>query len=109
MNLRNEPPNLSQKPSTTRRQPPTIQPPSTNPRLAAIYAPATSANNQQSQAQHIDRTVAFLVQQMQQMQVVQQQILQALKTQPWQWGAPTPQEPHLQQQGLAHAPTNYIK
>ena len=109
--LRYKHPTTSQQPPNTRFQPRTTHTITTNssPGCASTYTEAVSGNYQQPQAQHSDPTVSFLVQQMQQMQVVQQQILQTLRSQPWQLGATLPQASQQQPQCPFPSPSHYIK
>lgn len=78
------------------------------PNPGTIRAPinAPCSNLDSSQADSLKATVNFLVQQIQLMQQVQQQIVQQLKTPPWQYSVQTQQWP---QQQASHPLIGHIR
>ena len=77
-----------------------IPPPAPQPHNVWVSGPPHHVGKHQA-----DSTESFLLQQMQQ---VQQQIVHALKTMPWQWGPTHPLQGYQQQQ-VATTPTAFIK
>ena len=82
----------------------TIPLPAAQSQNAWAYGPRHQTAKQQSTTAE-----TFLLQQMQHMQEVQQQILQALKTVTWQWSPMHPLQGQQQQQQVTPMPTASIK